>query len=498
MNNKTGEKIFTGLFGITVAVFIIGLIVLSFFNHPSADDYFALLNDKHYGFAGFQHFVYLHWGGRYFSSLIAAVFSSHLFLTSHYYLHTVLLIVLTAFSAHILLKVINRFLINKSVNSIHLLILSLLISVNLYSVYPELSTALFWFSSAVTYQTSVILLMLIVAALISFLHVEDTKSKYFSLVSLILLIISNNGSNEVSGLLSAILMLIVFITNKRKFNSNKLYILLIVIIYLLSLLVLIIAPGNKERMTILDGKNINILFSVGSAFYRVFVVYFCLFQSALFWISIAGIFLYAVHVREKIFMLKHHKTTLKTIMLFIAVWTILLLMVLIPILILSNGSIPDRALNVLSAASLLAFFMVAFYMGICIKDKQARMVLGNLQLNYSVATVLLISIIAGNASKEIASSLISASTYHRAMTARENVLNNARLLNVDSIALPQTDAAMQLVLQNNDAGNQKATIKQWMKRKPSLLFVSDDLETPESRKILQQFYGLKTINATSH
>ena len=192
-------------------------------------------------------------------------------------------------------------------------------------------------------------------------------------------------------------------------------------------------------------------------------------------------------------MLNHHKASLKTILLFIDVCTILLLIVLIPILLLSNGSIPDRALNVLSAASLIVFFAIAFYMGICVKDKNARFVLGNVQLNYSVATVLLICIIANNSTKEIAASAMSAKTYHHTMQARENLLSNAKQLNLDSIFIPKTDAAMKLVLQTGNAANQKAMLKEWMQQKPSLLFISDDMETPESRKILQDYYGIKSI-----
>ena len=132
-------------------------------------------------------------------------------------------------------------------------------------------------------------------------------------------------------------------------------------------------------------------------------------------------------------------------------------------------------------------------MGICVKDKNARFVLGNVQLNYSVATALLICIMANNSTKEIAASAMSAKTYHHAMMARENLLTNAKQLNLDSISLPKTDAAMKLVLQNGNAANQKAMLKEWMQRKPSLLFISDDMETPESRKILQDYYRIKSI-----
>ena len=493
VNNKITEKVFVAMFGIIVAMYFSGLLVLSFFNHTTADDYFALMHERQYGFLGFQHFIYIHWGGRYFSNLIAAIFSHNSFLISHYYVHTILLLLFTGIATYFLVTVVNKYLINKSIIKRDRLIFSLLICVNLYGTFPQLSTALYWFSSAVTYQTSVILLMLMSAFMIVFLQEINKKTRTIGLSALALLIIAINGSNEIAALLSSVIMVLLLIINKGKLKDKWTAVIVLSFVYTVSILLLIIAPGNRERMLVLDGKDINILLSVASAFYRVAVVYWNLFQSALFWVSATAIFLYAIHIRNKIFMLQHHKASLKTILLFIAVWTILLLIILIPILLLSNGSIPDRALNVLSAASLSIFFAIAFYMGICVKDKNTRFVLGNLQLKYVVATTLLICILANNSTKEIAASAISANTYHHAMMAREKLLTNAKHLKLDIVSLNKTDTAMMLVLQNGNALSQKAMLKDWMQRKPSLLFISDDMETTDSRKILQEYYSIKSI-----
>ncbi len=492
MNDKSVVKLLLGLFWIAVTLFLGGLVVLSFFNHATADDYFALFNEQKVGFTGFQQFVYIHWGGRYFSNLIAATFTINGFLVHHYYVHTILLILFTLIASYIFIWVISRYLINNAIVKRERIILAALLTILQFVVYPELSTALFWFSSAVTYQTSVILLMLLVAITIKILQETNSKTTSALFALQILLVLACNGSNEVSAIFSGVLMLILLILYKKKFNAHLGKVIILALIYVLSIIALIVAPGNRERMTVLEGKDVNIILSFVSSFYRVFVVYWNLFLSPLFWASMAAFFLYAIYIRDRIFILRHHKTNLKTIVLFITVWTIVLLIVLMPILLLSNGSIPDRALNVLSAITLLVFIMVSFYMGLCIMDKNVKKLLAHHQLRITVATVLIICIVTNNTSREIASSLMSAGPYHNAMLEREQMLKEAAE-KPDTVRLTTIDTAMLYTINNSSAGK-KAMLKEWMKKKPFLLFISDDIATPASRKILADYYMVKNIS----
>ena len=491
MNDKSVVKLLLGLFWMAVTLFLGGLVVLSFFNHATADDYFALYNEQRYGFTGLQQFIYMHWGGRYFSNLIAAIFSSNGFLVHHYYVHTLLLVALTLIASYIFVWVISRYLINNAIVNRERIILASLLTIVQFAIYPELSTALYWFSSAVTYQTSVILLMLLVATTIKMLQETNSKTTSLLFAIQIVLVLACNGSNEVSAIFSGVLMLILLILYKKKFNAHLGKIIILALIYAISIIAVIIAPGNRERMTVLEGKDVNIVLSVASSFYRVFVVYWNLFLSPLFWASMATFFLYAIYVRDRIFILRHHKTNLKTIVLFITVWSIVLLIVLIPILLLSNGSIPDRALNVLSAITLLVFIMVSFYMGLCIMDKNVKQLLAHYQLRITVATVLIICIVTNNTSREIASSLMSVGPYHHAMLQREQILKEGSG-KTDTVKLTTIDTAMLYTI-NNSAAGKKVMLKEWMKKKPSLLFISDDIATPASRKILGDYYMVKNI-----
>ena len=135
---------------LSLIMFLSGLAVLSFYNHACADDYIALTWNHQYGSVGYQTQVYLHWGGRYVSNILASAFSYHDFLITHYYFHSLLLLALTLASIYYLLIVINRYLFSSTINSMQRITISALFCVNMYVVYPELSTGLFWFSSAIT------------------------------------------------------------------------------------------------------------------------------------------------------------------------------------------------------------------------------------------------------------------------------------------------------------------------------------------------------------
>ena len=110
---------------------------------------------------------------------------------------------------------------------------------------------------------------------------------------------------------------------------------------------------------------------------------------------------------------------------------------------------------------------------------------------YSIAIVLCLSILANSASKELASSLVSAKTYSKIMHEREDAMMMAEESKTDSIALPLIDTAIYTTLK---ASTHKVTLKEWMKKKPSLLFVSDDMAELGSRKLLANYYGLRTIS----
>ncbi|MEJ7678912.1 MAG: hypothetical protein WKG06_13870 [Segetibacter sp.] len=122
-----------------------------------------------FSFWQLQSTVYQNWSGRYFATFISSIFSYSGFLYSHYYLHTILLLSLTVVSWLFCLRQINKYLLYNRLSLSSLVILSLLLLVVEINIIPEPVTAFYWFSSAVTYQLPLILIILLTGIIIKLL-----------------------------------------------------------------------------------------------------------------------------------------------------------------------------------------------------------------------------------------------------------------------------------------------------------------------------------------
>ncbi len=490
MENQLVRKICILFLWISIVFFLSGLAILSFYNHACADDYIALTWNRQFGFIGYQKYVYLHWGGRYVSNILASVFSHHDFLISHYYFHTLLLLTFTLASIYYLISVANRYYVNNSIGFLERITFSALFCVNMDVVYPELATGLFWFSSAITYQTSVILLVLFLGVSVSLYHCEPKKKPFLFFVLLVLIIITN-GTNELAVLLSGVILLLMGIFGKSKLKKWWLSIAVIVLVYVTSFAFTSLAPGNKERLALFGNTGFHLPYAIAATLFRIFIVYWNIFQSPLFWISLVAIFIYGYNLKGKIVLLKIQNINRQRVLIFIASWTVLFSLILLPILVISNGSIPDRALNLLAFACILVFFIVSAYWGISCQQNVQLRVLGNPKIISVVLLVLSCTICANRGSKEIAASLISARNYSLILGEREQEMTMAHKKGLDSVSLPLLDSAMNIAV---GISAQKATIKEWMKKKPSLLYFEDDMADSSSRNILQQYYKMKVVS----
>ena len=489
MSNGLLKKISILMLWVSIIMFLFGLAILSFFNHACADDYIALTWNHQYGFIGYQKQVYLHWGGRYVSNLLASAFSYHNFLISHYYFHTLLLLSLTFVSVFYLIKVANRYLLSNSSNFGQRLTISAIVCVNMYVVYPELATGLFWFSSAITYQTSIVLLVLLLGVCISLFECSP-KMRPFFFVFLLLLIILINGTNELAVLLSGVMLLWFAFINKDRLKQWWLFVAVIALFYLSSFAFMSMAPGNKERLALFGNTGYHIPYAVATTLFRIFLVYWNIFQSPLFWVSILAIFIYGYHIQLKGTDRNRHLVNSKRIWALVFGWTVVFFAFLLPILVISNGSIPDRALNLLGFASMLVFFIISLYWGMGNGYHSQLTFLSNPKVLPILLLALSCTIFANRGSKEMASSLISARNYALIMTKREQALSVANQKGIESVSLPLIDSAMNRAV---EMSAQKATIKEWMKHKPSLLYFEDDMADSGSRAVLQNFYNIKVI-----
>ena len=366
-----------------------------------------------------------------------------------------------------------------------------MVCINIYVAFPELNTALYWFSSAITYQTSFILLVFLFATSISLLYSASHKKLLFFL-ALVALIILTNGSNELAAILGGFILLLFLVINKSQLLKQRGWILILLAIYFISFTILAKAPGNAERLALIGNTKFNIPVAIASSLFRIFIVYWNIFQSPLFWISIFTIFIYTINCQDKLVGLKKIEVNFKNIFISLLLWSAILLITLLPLMLFSNGSFPDRAVNLLTAITMLFLFMLSFFSGICIREIGIVSIANNKKVLYFLLIIISFCIYANRSSKEIVSSLISGRLYSHIMKEREIKLVNAQKDKSDSLFLPTLEAEMNSTI---DSSSQKAMIKEWMRKKPTLLCFQDDMADSSSRKIFQEYYNIRVISS---
>jgi len=231
------------IFGASLAIL---LLVLCFYNQPSADDFTYAVNVRHYGFFSAQWFWYVHWCGRYFSTLLLSLNPLVLGSFTGYKIMSALLIILFLVSCYFFAGM----LFNKSTKVEKLYIVAFLfIAYNL--LMPSIAEAWYWIAGAWSYQTGNILSMLLFVLVVKF-KLKPTRKVF--LLS-ILVVAALAGTNEFSMLFMVLMLL--FITMLNLFQNKKLntYYLVLCISAILFSSVVYFAPGNAFRASFQINKH---------------------------------------------------------------------------------------------------------------------------------------------------------------------------------------------------------------------------------------------------
>jgi len=473
---------------ISIAIFIAGLLYISCYNHPNTDDYGLGYNFREHGFWGYQVHIYKHWGGRYFSNIMGALFASNGFLFSHYYFHTFLLVFATIGSIYFFLLAINQYWLEHYFSKIPIAFASCILTIVFITCNPETSTAFFWFSSSITYQLSAVLLFTSFGLALKVLNEKKVVHRWLYAALLLLNIIAINGSNEVAALSLGMILLALLTTHKK--HDKTLYSIAITaaIIYLITIAIAAFAPGNTERLQGFENKNYIAVVAV--TFARIGYLFWNIFQSPVFWIVAVGAYVLGLKTATKIVVLKRGKSFRTNLILSINILAIALLIVHLPILFISNGSLPERATNLFVLITATALLMIAFYCGLQNENKAIVAASNHATTQKVVVLALMVSIVCNGTSKEIFKSIMAAKLFSAVMNERELVLKNSPH---QVVSLPTYDSSVKKNYPLLYGEKQKAIVQQWILQKPSLLFVFDDLENNLSIKELQHYYQTDSI-----
>jgi len=470
-----------------LVIFFLPLVILPFFNHPSTDDYFCgyQLHDK--SFWQYQFFIYNNWGGRFAATFAGSLFAYHDFLYNHYYLHSLLLLILNFCSLFLLIHLLDKYVLKAQCRFSKKIVLTFLFLALEISCLVQVSTFIFWFSSAVTYQLPIILIQIEAALLILCFHSTGNSIKIICSFFLPLLIFISTGFSEF--FIAAQLFIFILICF---FNWHKKYSLLLKIFsvtaYFISSAIMIFSPGNHIRANEVIAKKMYV--GIAAVCYHSFETLWSICKNPFFWFIAVFVFLYANNNREMLRNKLAVKSNRKNEWLFlVAIFIFLIGSITLPVALLKGGIIPDRYLNAVTycfVPLMLLYFFIAG-MNTSLKAEQITF----LQNRFFIYIFLAAGLLFNNYIIDAYKSMLAAPTYNSILSERENIFKKAEQNN-KTATVKDYNAAVSELLQTKYQFS-SLTFRQLIREPPPLLFFKDDLADKYTIDILKKYYRLDSI-----
>lgn len=465
-----------------IIVFIVPFIIFSFWNFPSADDYMIIDKRSLFSFWELQKSVYQHWTGRYFATFISSIFSYSGFLYSHYYLHTILLLFFTVFSWLFCLRQINRYLLNEVLSLSSLVILSLLLLIAEINIIPEPVTAFYWFSSAVTYQLPLIILIFLAGIILKLLFTSVDKIVYLIIASL--LVIMLNGCNEIITLFVLINSTCLLCYCVLTYKKIPLVIISLYVLNILSACFLLFSPGISNRASLLG--NSSFISVVGIAFIKFIVLNWFFLKEPLWWFLV---FFVTIFFSNNKFPLQQIFKDVKRISLtsLLVAYAAIGLLTYFPVLYVTNGSLPLRAENII--CFLYSLILLLIITG-CVSYKINK-VTSSISVLYQYKYLLLSILIFATANmKAVADSLISGYFYNLIMKERLSLFENAKRQNEHEITFDDYQTAINKKIKEYPFANRQI-LKDIILTPPPIICFGNDVY---DMNYMKEFYGIKKLH----
>jgi len=255
------NKIFSSekLWLILLILLVVPFFVLSFFVHPSADDFIlsAVVRDE--GIIAHFKQVYFEWSGRYFGTLIVSLNPLVFGWDFGYKLIPIALLLIFYAGIYSLIKNIFK----EEISAIRKQLISLIIFVVFVNNIPSTSECIYWMTGSLTYFLASSFTLFLFA-----LYVKTKKSDNVKISELLLMTVFSvmiAGSNEVSMVFQlelSTLIIFYYIINKKSICKAHLINWIVIII---ATVVVVSAPGNYSRMDTFSG-HFNIIYSISESF----------------------------------------------------------------------------------------------------------------------------------------------------------------------------------------------------------------------------------------
>ncbi|MBV4356968.1 DUF6056 family protein [Pinibacter aurantiacus] len=462
---------------LSIAVLLIPLIVLCFFNHPSADDYVGAGVCRDGLFFQKYRDLYLYWQGRYFSQALGMYGSFIEVNYNLYWLHPIVLFILTLWGIYFLLSQLLRYLFKVHLSfSLKLLATFLFFFLNFF-VQPSMAESVYWLSSSLGYYLAFTLLLFWLGLFISYNYNNGKRKTDLFLLAILSFLIC--GSNELIAI-ALVLFCIVGCLFSYRLKKSMRPVAAILLITMVATALEIFSPGSTSRSTVIGKKDlVKIIFSFC---YWGSQVYISILKEPLSWASAAAAVLLGTRYRESVHTNIKRNGWLHLFLIFFSIICIS------PILYGSNGSMPLRMLNNVVSMQLLLLLAECFLLGTLIRSSEITAILQAAKFKtayfYALSAILLLS---STFTFNLYDNLIQGFFYDKMMSHNEYLKKTNDALYEEKV-IRNYSTFVEEEIKNYPALNKEVFIQK-AKQLPSFLFFYNDFENQQTEKVfLNKYY----------
>jgi hypothetical protein len=481
---------------------LLPFVILSFFNFITYDDYGSVILFNKYGFLKTQQFIYLNWEGRFTATFLCAICEKAGILTHSYFLVFFLFAFFTWIAVFFFLNSINRYVLSRIFSRVSLIPASLVLFVMDMYVMTETSSGVYWFSAAAVYQTAFILFLILTGCLVrrfTGFNGAGLIRKPWQDIIIVFLCILLCGTNEVA-MVASVCFFLLLMAAYRYYGlavPRPLFVYLGVV--LLTGVIILLTSGIWSMRRLMMGQT-----GYGSVImiilFRVAIVFYYVLKEPLFWACAAACFMLGmrVSVTPAAAKLSHALSNKRYFIPGLTGIALLVLCTLAPVLWVTHGSIPYRALNDLT--SLVAFGLLAmFFLSGAGSQSLAPIILPVKHLSALAIVLICFGLLVCNIYKESWKNVITGYFYHAIQTDRRKIFTEAREHHERVATIKPYDAALNEKLQQVFPKGAPATLKRLLEERPTLLYFD---KGAENRSPLQAFllgyYQLDSIVVQPH
>jgi hypothetical protein len=373
---------------------------------------------------------------------------------------------------------------------------SCILFILLLYVQADIATGFYWFSSAIVYQSSMILFLLIMAMLLKRFARAGTAPGHDALLLLLILLIE--GCNEMSAVLLPFLLAAVIGGYGYIHRRIPAHLWLYLGMAILTGLILALTSGVLRVRSAMMNTHSSYLTIVAATGYQFVYVLFSVFKEPLFWLS--GIAAYLAGERLSgygkdtgwLAAFQERPLFLKGVI----VLCLLIGLSLATILIGSRGSLPPRALNNLTGLFAIGLLILSVLAGI---RKGGRRPVGEglKPAPTALSVMIVLLLLASTSYRDAWKTVLSGYFRHAVLQDRARQLSHAGERHQRVVTVRSYPEAIEDKIREKFPLGLPETLHSQILEKPPLMYPYDGTAA-QNLKVYCQYYGIDSIIVGGH